>query len=337
MRVLVRSTTACPQSTSISLFFIRSHSQVVLSIVFGVAVASNVAVPLVYARSAAILEPRKAFEYSSSVQTADYANYASVKSDNAGLAPVAITTAAVVPAVEHVAVKTIAPLAPIAAATFSNVYTPQVYAAAPAVYTHIPTAYAAAHHSYIQSAVPQLIARSAIVEPAPIVETVVEHAAPAVALLAPALALQKSQYHTQDSLGQAAYGHAEALQSHNAVQDAAGNKAGSYSYVAPDGRLLTTDYVADENGYRVATNALPIDPNHARRRRSLALAVSSVPLIKEATRTDIPGHSSTVRLDTYNANVLTAVHTAPAYYAAPLPHALTYAAYHPAAVGTYVY
>lgn len=297
--------------------------------------ASNVAVPLVYARSATILEPRKAFEYSSSVQTADYANYASVKSDNAGLAPVAISTAAVVPAaVEHVAVKTVAPLAPIAATTINHVYTPQVYAAAPALYTHTPTVYTTAHHSYIQ---PQLIARSAIVEPAPIVETVVEHAAPAVALLQPAVALEKSQYHTQDSLGQAAYGHAEALQSHNAVQDAAGNKAGSYSYVAPDGRLLTTDYVADENGYRVATNALPIDANHARRRRSLALAVSSVPLVKEATRTDIPGHSSTVRLDTYNANVLTAVNTAPAYYAAPLPHALTYTAYHPAAVSTYVY
>lgn len=285
--------------------------------------AGNVAVPLVYARSAALLEPRKAFEYSSSVQTADYANYASVKSDNAGLAPV--VSAAVVPAVANIE--------PVATATLNHLYTPQLYASAPALYTHIPTAYAAA---------PQLTVvphgRAIIGEPAPIVETVVEHEAPAVALLTPAIALEKSQYHTQDSLGQAAYGHAEALQSHNAVQDAAGNKAGSFSYVAPDGRVLTTDYVADANGYRVATNALPIDANHARRRRSAVLAVSSVPLVKEATRIDIPGHSSTVRLDTHNANVLSAVHTVPtAYYAAPLAHAVTYAAYHPAGISTYVY
>lgn len=69
---------------------------------------------------------------------------------------------------------------------------------------------------------------------------------------------QKSQYHSQNELGQAAYGHSEPLQTHNAIQDAAGNKAGSFSYVDPSGRVLTTDYVADENGYRVASNAFPI-------------------------------------------------------------------------------
>lgn len=59
-------------------------------------------------------------------------------------------------------------------------------------------------------------------------------------------------------MGEATYGHREPFQAHDAVQDAEGNKAGSFSYVAPDGRVLTTEYVADAGGYRVASNALPI-------------------------------------------------------------------------------
>ncbi|KAJ8967323.1 hypothetical protein NQ317_001256, partial [Molorchus minor] len=77
----------------------------------------------------------------------------------------------------------------------------------------------------------------------------------------PSQVVQKSQYHAQDQLGQASYGHSEPLQTHNAVQDAAGNKVGSFSYIAPDGRILSTSYVADALGYRVATNSLPVDPN----------------------------------------------------------------------------
>lgn len=71
------------------------------------------------------------------------------------------------------------------------------------------------------------------------------------------IAETKSQYHTQNELGEATYGHNEPNQVHSAVQDAAGNKVGSFSYIGADGRLLTTNYVADEGGYRVATNALP--------------------------------------------------------------------------------
>lgn len=70
----------------------------------------------------------------------------------------------------------------------------------------------------------------------------------------------KSQYHSQNELGEATYGHREPFQSHDAVQDAQGNKAGSFSYVSPDGRLLTTEYIADQAGYRVASNALPNAP-----------------------------------------------------------------------------
>nr|CAD7458173.1 unnamed protein product [Timema tahoe] len=77
----------------------------------------------------------------------------------------------------------------------------------------------------------------------------------------PSLFGVRTQYHAQDELGQASYGHAEPFQTHNAVQDASGNKIGSYSYVAPDGQVIKTDYVADGAGYRVASNALPVGPS----------------------------------------------------------------------------
>lgn len=102
------------------------------------------------------------------------------------------------------------------------------------------------------------------------------------------MAAEKTQYHSQNILGEATYGHSEPLQTHNAIQDAAGNKAGAFSYVAPDGRVLTTEYVADENGYRAASNAFPIH-EHSRRRRSIV----------SAAYTALPGHSATYRLDSY--------------------------------------
>lgn len=42
------------------------------------------------------------------------------------------------------------------------------------------------------------------------------------------------QYHAQDELGQASYGHAEPGQAHAAVRDAFGNVAGSYAYINPE-------------------------------------------------------------------------------------------------------
>lgn len=91
----------------------------------------------------------------------------------------------------------------------------------------------------------------------------------------------KSQYHSQNSLGEATYGHRESLQSHDAVQDAQGNKAGSFSYIAPDGRLLTTEYVADQAGYRVASNAFPNAPNQP-------IAVAAQPIAVTAAAFEKP-------------------------------------------------
>lgn len=311
-------------------------------------------VPLAYT-SQSIVEPRRAFEYSSSVQTADYANYASVKSDNAGLvasAPVTQVLTESVPAVRTVQVQS-APLVHATQVVAANPAPLVAYrSAVPSFYAHSPAIVAPQTYAvqYTQHlAQPQ---QQVLLKTAPQVQLIEHHAQPLVEVKEAATVVvaaepapivehqhillnEKSQYHSQDSLGQAAYGHSEALQTHNAIQDAAGNKAGSYSYVAPDGRVLTTDYVADENGYRVATNALPVH-QHSRRRRSLIATVASVPVVKEATFTHIPGHSSTARLDTTHANLLTAavpaVYTAPAYPAhayslvrtAPLAHPIYY-------------
>lgn len=250
MRVLVSDV---HRKLSKLLSFNSFRLQIILSVVIGATFGGLVPLsvpthPLVYAsHTAELLEPRKAFEYSSSIHTADYANYAAVRSDNAGLAPTATTIIAT---------------APVAAVPLLKV---------------------------LPQSPPLLVAAA---EPAPIVETIIEPVA--------ALAVEKSQYHSQDSLGRAAYGHNEALQSHHAIQDAAGNKAGSYSHIAPDGRLLTTEYVADEHGYRVATNALPVDLNHsARRKRDIAT-------------------TTTVHLNPYSGRVLTG-HIVPVVHTAVLP------------------
>lgn len=114
------------------------------------------------------------------------------------------------------------------------------------------------------------LAPTAVVASAPIV------AAPAVV---------KSQYHAQDELGQASYGHAEPFQQHNAVQDAAGNKVGSYSYVAPNGEIIAANYVADALGYRVASNALPVGPN------TLPVAVADTPEVVAARAAHLSAHA----------------------------------------------
>jgi hypothetical protein len=44
------------------------------------------------------------------------------------------------------------------------------------------------------------------------------------------------------------------------LQDFAGNKVGSFSYVKADGSISRTDYVADALGYRVVSNDLPVAP-----------------------------------------------------------------------------
>lgn len=135
-----------------------------------------------------------------------------------------------------------------------SAYAPLSYSYAP--YQSLLTPYAL-KSSYAYSAPTVYAAAAPVVTPHLAVAPVV-HSAPSAYVEASGL---KTQYHTQDGYGQASYGHSEPHQSHNAVQDAAGNKVGSFSYVKPDGQVHRTDYVADAAGYRVASNDLPVGPS----------------------------------------------------------------------------
>jgi hypothetical protein len=87
--------------------------------------------------------------------------------------------------------------------------------------------------------------------------------APGLAYSSPAViapAVTKTQYHSQDELGQASYGHSEPGQAHAAIRDAAGNVRGSYAYIDPNGKEVRVNYVAGHGGFRAESNALPQAP-----------------------------------------------------------------------------
>ncbi|PSN36160.1 Cuticle protein 7 [Blattella germanica] len=130
------------------------------------------------------------------------------------------------------------------------------------------------------------LAKPGLLAPAPFAYAAHTGAAAPVAYSAPAVASPVSvhtQYHAQNEIG-----HAEPLQAHNAVQDAHGNKVGSFSYVSPEGHVFKTDYVADAFGYRVASNAVvgaPAAVVHRVRRQIIAApAAYAAP----ATRPGVP-------------------------------------------------
>lgn len=70
----------------------------------------------------------------------------------------------------------------------------------------------------------------------------------------------KSQYHTQNELGQYAYGYNDGYSSKAETKHANGLTEGSYSYVDPNGVLQQYKYESDENGYRVTGTNLPVAP-----------------------------------------------------------------------------
>lgn len=71
-----------------------------------------------------------------------------------------------------------------------------------------------------------------------------------------------SKFHSQDELGQAAFGHVTADQSASNFRDASGNQMGHYAYINPDGQQIVVYYTAGAGGFRVISNALPEAPVH---------------------------------------------------------------------------
>ncbi|XP_068221216.1 uncharacterized protein [Palaemon carinicauda] len=68
----------------------------------------------------------------------------------------------------------------------------------------------------------------------------------------------KSQYHSQDELGQYAFGYKTGESSRDETRDVYGHVRGSYSYVDANGEVQTQNYIADDKGFRVTGTNLPV-------------------------------------------------------------------------------
>ena len=84
---------------------------------------------------------------------------------------------------------------------------------------------------------------------------VIPAAAPAVAVAAPVVS---SQYHAQDELGQYNYGYSNPNSAKVETKSADGIVRGSYTYVDPEGKLQTVQYISDAFGFRVAGTNIPV-------------------------------------------------------------------------------
>lgn len=203
-----------------------------------------------FAYRSIVVDSKPRYEYSSSVNTPTYNNFNYVRS-----AEDIERTVVHEPLIEKPTI--------IAARSDFPYYTSPYYFGAPLVRSIVP-----ASGLVYKDALPlpatrllpigeRFLIKSAepAVLPAKFVSTIVEPK-----IVGEGVLERKSQYHSQNELGEATYGHREPFQSHDAVQDAFGNKVGSFSYIGADGRLLQTDYIADAAGYRVKSNALPVAP-----------------------------------------------------------------------------
>lgn len=69
--------------------------------------------------------------------------------------------------------------------------------------------------------------------------------------------IYKTQYHSQDQLGQYAFGYVGDASTAHEVRTLDGAVRGSYTYVDSDGQLQTANYIADDKGFRVEATNLP--------------------------------------------------------------------------------
>jgi hypothetical protein len=88
-----------------------------------------------------------------------------------------------------------------------------------------------------------------------------------------------SQWHSQDSLGQYAYGYSGGPSAKSEVRSLDGITSGSYSYIDPENKLQTVNYVSDALGFRVAATNLPSPPVD---NGQAPLPVEDTPEVKQA-------------------------------------------------------
>jgi len=136
-------------------------------------------------------------------------------------------------------------------------------ASAKAQYPFIPYA-GYGGYAGLPVAAPAAYAGLPVAAPAAVAPATVATYAAAAPVIAPAFAAAaptvSTQFHSQDEFGNTAHGYT----SFNSAKHEQGNTylgvSGSYSYVDANGKLQTTNYIADGLGFRVQATNLPVAP-----------------------------------------------------------------------------
>merc|ERR1712083_255446 len=162
-------------------------------------------------------------------------------------APVTALNAGPLTAGPVAAAPALAATAPIVGAQYAAAYAPAV-SAVPAV-AAAPVAYAAAPAPVAVAAAPAAYAAA----------PVAVAAAPAAYLAAPVAVPVSSQFQAQDEFGNLAYGYQNINSAKQEQGNTYGGVTGSYTY-ADEAGVHTVNYVADDLGFRVAGDNLPVAP-----------------------------------------------------------------------------
>merc|ERR1711970_1021788 len=153
-------------------------------------------------------------------------------------APITALNAGPLTAGPVAAAPALAATAPIVGAQYAAAYSPAIAAlpaVAPAAYAAAPVAYAAA----------------------PVAAAPVAYAAAPIA--APIAGPVSSQFQAQDEFGNLAYGYQNINSAKQEQGNTYGGVTGSYTY-ADEAGVHTVNYVADDFGFRVASDNLPVAP-----------------------------------------------------------------------------
>merc|ERR1712153_28353 len=161
-------------------------------------------------------------------------------------APITALNAGPLTAGPVAAAPALAATAPIVGAQYAAAYTPAL-AAAPVAYAAAPAAYAAAPAAYAPYA-----AAPAAYAAAPVAYAYAAAAAPIAGPVS-------SQFQAQDEFGNLAYGYQNINSAKQEQGNAYGGVTGSYTY-ADEAGVHTVNYVADDLGFRVAGDNLPVAP-----------------------------------------------------------------------------
>merc|ERR1712083_1246760 len=190
-------------------------------------------------------------------------------------APVTALNAGPLTAGPVAAAPALAATAPIVGAQYAAAYAPAV-SAVPAV-AAAPVAYAAAPAPVAVAAAPAAYAAAPVaVAAAPAAYAAAPVAVAAAPLAAPIAGPVSSQFQAQDEFGNLAYGYQNINSAKQEQGNALGGVTGSYTY-ADEAGVHTVNYVADDFGFRVASDNLPVAPVY-----NAALPVVDTPEVAEA-------------------------------------------------------